>query len=38
MSGETDPTLDCWREALAILTDLDHPDAEQVRARVRDAP
>ncbi|GAA0915878.1 hypothetical protein GCM10009558_112220 [Virgisporangium aurantiacum] len=24
-----------WSTALAILTDLDHPDAERVRARMR---
>jgi hypothetical protein len=27
---------DAWREALAILTDLRHPDAEDVRARFAD--
>ena len=27
---------DTWREALAILHDLDHPDASQVRDRLRD--
>jgi tetratricopeptide (TPR) repeat protein/transcriptional regulator with XRE-family HTH domain len=35
-NGDTLAARDCWREALAILTDLDHPDAEQVQARLRD--
>jgi tetratricopeptide (TPR) repeat protein len=37
-NGDTAAARKCWRKALAILTDLDHPDAEQVRARLRDAP
>jgi hypothetical protein len=37
-SGDTDAARDCWRAALAILTDLDYPDAEQVRARLHKAP
>jgi DNA-binding SARP family transcriptional activator/Tfp pilus assembly protein PilF/DNA-binding XRE family transcriptional regulator len=35
--GDTAAARDRWREALAISTDLDHPDAEQVRARLRDS-
>ena len=31
---DSDGAQDCWRGALAIFTDLDHPDAEQVRARL----
>ena len=27
-----------WREALAILEELSHPDADQVRAKLRPAP
>jgi len=37
-SGDDDAARDTWRAALAILTDLDHPDAEQVQARLRNAP
>jgi tetratricopeptide (TPR) repeat protein/transcriptional regulator with XRE-family HTH domain len=37
-SRDISAARDCWRAALAILTDLHHPDAEQVRARLRDAP
>ena len=33
-SGDTGAARDTWQEALAISTDLDHPDAEQVRARL----
>jgi tetratricopeptide (TPR) repeat protein len=36
--GDTGAARDTWRAALAILTDLDHPDAEQLRTRLRDAP
>jgi DNA-binding SARP family transcriptional activator/tetratricopeptide (TPR) repeat protein len=32
--GDSGGAQDCWRGALAIFTDLDHPDAEQVRARL----
>lgn len=28
------PARDCWRQALRILTELDHPDAEQVRTKL----
>jgi hypothetical protein len=34
-SGDTGAAGDTWRPALSIFTDLDHPDAEQVRARLR---
>jgi tetratricopeptide (TPR) repeat protein/transcriptional regulator with XRE-family HTH domain len=37
-SGDIDAALDRWRAALAILTDLDHPDADHVRARLGRAP
>lgn len=29
---------DPWRTALATFTERDHPDTEQVQARLRDAP
>jgi DNA-binding SARP family transcriptional activator/tetratricopeptide (TPR) repeat protein len=32
--GEQDAAHDAWRRALAILDDLQHPDAEQARARL----
>jgi tetratricopeptide (TPR) repeat protein len=34
--GDTGAARDSWRAALAILTDLDHGDADQVRARLPD--
>jgi tetratricopeptide (TPR) repeat protein/transcriptional regulator with XRE-family HTH domain len=34
VSGHTDTARSRWREALVIFTDLDHPDTEQVRARL----
>jgi len=37
-SGDTEAARDQWRAALAILTNLDHPDAEQVQARLRHTP
>ena len=37
-SGDTGAARDRWQAALAIFTDLDHPDAEEVRARLRTAP
>ena len=37
-SGDTDAARGRWRAALAIFADLDHPDAEQVRVRLRDTP
>jgi hypothetical protein len=33
-AGDRRQARDSWREALAIYDDLDHPDAEQVRARL----
>ncbi|HEX6522024.1 MAG TPA: tetratricopeptide repeat protein [Streptosporangiaceae bacterium] len=33
-AGEPDAARDAWRQALAILDDLQHPDATQVRARL----
>ncbi len=36
--GDTDAARDCWRAALTILTDVDHPDAEQARARLHNTP
>jgi hypothetical protein len=35
--GEADPDLavQSWRAALAILVEIDHPDAESVRAKLR---
>jgi DNA-binding SARP family transcriptional activator/tetratricopeptide (TPR) repeat protein len=35
-TGEPAAARDAWRAALAILTDLDHPDAETVRAKLAD--
>ena len=32
--GDGAAALDAWRQALRILDDLDHPDAEQVRAKI----
>jgi tetratricopeptide (TPR) repeat protein/transcriptional regulator with XRE-family HTH domain len=37
-SGDIDAARGRWRAALAIFADLDHPDAEQVRVRLRDTP
>ncbi len=37
-SGDTGAARDRWRAALASFTDLDHPDADQVRTRLRNAP
>jgi tetratricopeptide (TPR) repeat protein/transcriptional regulator with XRE-family HTH domain len=37
-SRDSSAARDCWRAALEILTDLHHPDADQVRARLRNAP
>jgi tetratricopeptide (TPR) repeat protein len=34
-SGDTGAARDTWQAALTIFTDLDHPDAEQVRDRLR---
>jgi tetratricopeptide (TPR) repeat protein/transcriptional regulator with XRE-family HTH domain len=33
-AGEQDQAWHAWRQALAILDDLQHPDADQVRARL----
>jgi len=35
-NGDTGAARDCWSVAAAVFTDLDHPNAEQVRARLRD--
>ena len=35
-AGNQDAARSVWRQALAILDDLHHPDAEQVRAKLRD--
>jgi tetratricopeptide (TPR) repeat protein/DNA-binding XRE family transcriptional regulator len=32
---DIDAARECWRAALAIFTDLDHPNADQVRTRLR---
>ena len=34
-AGEPDHARQAWQEALAILEDLNHSDADQVRARLR---
>lgn len=34
--GEAERAVEAWRVALSILDDLDHPDADQVRANLRD--
>ncbi|MEU9504826.1 BTAD domain-containing putative transcriptional regulator [Micromonospora sp. NPDC048170] len=36
--GEIDAARESWRQALDIFTGLDHPDAEQVRALLNEAP
>lgn len=36
-NGDTDAARERWREALAILTELDHRDATQVWARLHSA-
>jgi tetratricopeptide (TPR) repeat protein len=33
-AGDTDAARDAWKSALSILDELDHPDAEHVRARL----
>jgi DNA-binding SARP family transcriptional activator len=33
-AGDQDKAQDAWRHALAILDDLEHPDADQVRAKL----
>jgi hypothetical protein len=33
--GDLDSARDAWRQALVILEDLDHPDAAQLRAKLR---
>jgi len=35
-AGQTDTAVQVWRCALIILDDLDHPDADQVRANLHD--
>jgi tetratricopeptide (TPR) repeat protein/transcriptional regulator with XRE-family HTH domain len=35
-AGDPAAAREAWRQALEILEDLDHPDAEAVRARLRD--
>jgi len=35
-AGRTDGARTAWREALAILTELDHSDAHQLRARLQE--
>ncbi len=37
MGGDQE-ARDAWRQALAILEDLDHPDAERLRARLQESP
>jgi tetratricopeptide (TPR) repeat protein len=34
--GRPDSARRCWTDALRILTDLDHPDAQPLRAKIRD--
>jgi tetratricopeptide (TPR) repeat protein/transcriptional regulator with XRE-family HTH domain len=34
--GQLPPASEAWQQALAILDDLDHPDADTVRARLAD--
>jgi tetratricopeptide (TPR) repeat protein len=36
-AGDKGAALDAWRQALVILDECDHPDAAQVRARLRTA-
>ena len=33
--NEADAAREAWREALTILTQLNHPDAEQLRAKLK---
>jgi tetratricopeptide (TPR) repeat protein len=35
-TGATQQTRTCWQQAPAIFEDLEHPDAEAVRSRLRD--
>jgi hypothetical protein len=37
-AGHPEAARDAWRRALAILDELNHPDAEQVRAKVGNMP
>ena len=37
VAGDISAARDCWRTALAILTDLHHPDADQVLGRLHNA-
>jgi tetratricopeptide (TPR) repeat protein len=37
VAGEPDPARARWRQALAILDELDHPEADQVRAKLHAA-
>lgn len=34
-AGDSDGAARSWRQALTILEELDHPDARQVRAKLR---
>jgi hypothetical protein len=35
-AARPDEAHEVWQQALAILEELDHPDADEVRARLRD--
>jgi DNA-binding SARP family transcriptional activator len=37
-TGDEPQAADCWQQALVILDHLDHPEAEQVRARLQSLP
>jgi hypothetical protein len=37
-TGHPDTARDAWNQALAILTDLHHPTAQQIRARLGTVP
>jgi hypothetical protein len=36
VTGNLNATRDAWQLALTVLADLDHPDAEHVRAKLRE--
>jgi predicted negative regulator of RcsB-dependent stress response len=36
--GDPEAAREAWQRSMAILDDLDHPEAKQVRAKLRDLP
>jgi tetratricopeptide (TPR) repeat protein len=37
-TGDTEPASDCWRQALAVLSELGSPEADEIRARLTSEP